>query len=218
MVAWLVAFSFERSLNAQSTAPQPADLVVTKARIYTVDVNRPFVEALAVRDGRVMFVGSSRQALLLRGPSTRTLDAGGHTVIPGMVDAHAHLFALGESLRSIDLRDARTFDQVVARVASRVPQTPKGRWILGRGWDQNKWGDTRFPTHDALSRVTPDNPVVLTRIDGHALLANAAALRAAGVTAQTKDPAGGRIERGPSGEPTGVFVDNAKSLIDRFIP
>ncbi|HEY6218517.1 MAG TPA: amidohydrolase, partial [Gemmatimonadaceae bacterium] len=91
-------------------------------------------------------------------------------------------------------------------------------WILGRGWDQNKWGDTRFPSHDALSRVTPNNPVALTRIDGHAILANAAAMKAAGITAATKDPTGGRLERTATGEPTGVFVDNAMHLIDRVIP
>src|SRR3954463_13985618 len=98
-------------LFAQRTTPPPADLIVTNARIYTVDDNHPFVEALAVRDGRVQFVGSSREALLLRGPSTRMIDGGGHTVIPGMVDAHAHLFGLGEFLSNIDLRDTRSFDE-----------------------------------------------------------------------------------------------------------
>ena len=204
--------------GAQRAAPQPADLIVTNARIYTVDQGHPFVSALAVRDGKVQFVGSVREALLLRGPATQVVDAAGRTVIPGMVDAHAHLFGLGEFLRSIDLTDTRSFDQIVARVGARAKEAPSGRWLIGRGWDQNKWGDTRFPTHEALSRVTPNNPVVLTRIDGHALLANAAAMRAAGVTAATKDPAGGRIERSSTGEPTGVFVDNAMALIDRVIP
>jgi predicted amidohydrolase YtcJ len=204
--------------SAQSATTQPADLIVTSARVYTVDPNHPFAQALAVRNGRIQFVGSAQEALVLRGPSTRVLDAGGHTVIPGMVDAHAHLFGLGQYLNEIDLRDTRSFNQVVARVAARVTQTPAGHWILGRAWDQNKWGDTRFPTHDSLSRITPDNPVVLTRIDGHALLANAAAMRAANVTAATKDPPGGRIERNADGEPTGVFVDNAKGLIERVIP
>jgi predicted amidohydrolase YtcJ len=99
-----------------------------------------------------------------------------------------------------------------------VKEATAGRWVIGRGWDQNKWGNTRFPTHEALSAVSPNNPVVLERIDGHALLANAAAMRAAGVTAATKDPAGGRIEREASGAPTGVFVDNAMEIIDRVIP
>lgn len=200
------------------SAPAPADLIVTHARIYTVDDSHPFVSALAVRDGKVQFVGSEREAMLLRGPSTKVLDANGQTVIPGMVDAHAHLFGLGQFLRSIDLTDTRSYDEIVNRVAARVKDTPAGRWIIGRGWDQNKWGDTRFPTHQALSAISPNNPVVLERIDGHAVLANAAAMRAAGVTAATKDPAGGRIERGANGEPTGVFVDNAMGIIDRVTP
>ncbi len=205
-------------LSAQRTTPPSADLIVTNARIYTVDDSHPFVEALAVHDGKVQFVGSAREALLLKGASTRVVDAGGHTVIPGMVDAHAHLFELGTFLHNIDLRDTRSYDEVVARMAERVKQAPAGRWIEGRAWDQNKWGDTRFPTHEALSRISPNNPVVLTRVDGHAILVNEAAMRAAKITAATKDPAGGRIERDAKGEPTGVFVDNAMSLIERVIP
>lgn len=201
-----------------AASAQRADLIVTNAHIYTVDDNHPFVEALAVRDGRVEFVGSAREAMLLRGPSTRIVDGGGHTVIPGMVDAHAHLFELGESLRNIDLRGTTSYQQIVDIIAARVKETPSGRWILGRAWDQNKWGDTRFPTHEALSRVSPNNPVVLTRVDGHALLANTAAMRAAGITAATKDPAGGRIERDANGQPTGVFIDNAQGLIERVVP
>jgi len=203
---------------AQQTAPPPADLIVTNARIYTVDANHPFVSALAVRDGKVQFVGSVREALLLRGPSTKLVDAGGQTIIPGMVDAHAHLFELGTFLHNLDLKDTRSYEQIVNLVAARVKETPAGRWINGRGWDQNKWGNTSFPTHEALSRVSPNNPVVLERIDGHAILANAAAMKAAGVSAATKDPAGGRIERNASGDPTGVFVDNAMSLIERVVP
>jgi predicted amidohydrolase YtcJ len=203
---------------AQRTAPPSADLIVTNARIYTVDADHPFVSALAVRDGRVQFVGSAREAMLLRGPSTRMLDAGGQTIIPGMVDAHAHLFELGTFLHNLDLTDTRSYEEIVNRVASRVRSAAGGQWINGRGWDQNKWGDTRFPTHEALSRISPNNPVVLERVDGHAILANAAAMRAAGVTAATKDPAGGRIERAANGEPTGVFVDNAMALVERVVP
>ena len=216
--AAVAALGLSSLTDAQRATPPAADLIVTNARLYTVDDAHPFVSALAVRDGKVQFVGSVREAMLLRGPSTQVIDATGRTVIPGMVDAHAHLFGLGEFLRSIDLTDTRSFDEIVARVGSRTKETPAGRWVIGRGWDQNKWGDTRFPTHEALSRVSPNNPVVLTRIDGHALLANAAAMRAAGVTAATKDPAGGRIEHGANAEPTGLFIDNAMGLIDRVIP
>jgi len=214
----LAAALFFAASPLAAQAARPADLIVTHARIYTVDDSHPFVSALAVRDGRVAFVGSEREAMVLRGATTKVIDAAGQTVIPGMIDAHAHLFGLGTFLRDIDLTDTRSYDAIVARVGERVKGRPAGQWVLGRGWDQNKWGDTRFPTHEALSRVTPNNPVALRRIDGHALLVNAAAMKAAGVTAATKDPSGGRIERGANGEPTGVFVDNAMDLIDRVIP
>jgi predicted amidohydrolase YtcJ len=199
-------------------AVPPADLIVTGGKIYTVDDSHPFVGALAVRDGRVQFIGSPAEAMLLRGPVTKMIDATGRTVIPGMVDAHAHLFGLGRFLRSLDLRETKSYDEVVQLVAGRIRETPKGRWVIGRAWDQNKWGDTRFPTHDALSRVSPDNPVTLTRVDGHALLVNAAAMKAAGISAAIADPPGGRIERDSAGAPTGVFVDNAMELIYRAVP
>jgi predicted amidohydrolase YtcJ len=173
------------SLTAQRAATPSADLIVTHARIYTVDDSRPFVSAMAIRDGKVQFVGSEREALQLRGATTRMLDAGGQTIIPGMIDAHAHLFNLATFLRNLDVTDTRSYETIVARVADRVRTAQPNAWVIGRGWDQNKWGNTQFPTHDALSRVSPNNPVVLTRIDGHAILANAAAMTAAGVTAAT---------------------------------
>ncbi|MBI1967764.1 MAG: amidohydrolase family protein, partial [Gemmatimonadetes bacterium] len=150
----------------------PADLVLTNARIYTADRNRPVAEALAVRDGRLVFVGSARGARALVGPHTGRLDLGGQTVIPGMVDAHAHLLGLGQALRTVDLVGTRSYAEVIARVAERARAARPGEWIRGRGWDQNDWADTRFPTHEALSRAVPNNPVYLTRVDGHAALVN----------------------------------------------
>jgi predicted amidohydrolase YtcJ len=197
---------------------QAADLIVTNARIYTVDENRPIVEAMAIRDGRVVATGPQRGIMTLRGPNTQVLDLNGRTVIPGMIDAHVHLLNLGNSLRNVDLVGTTSYDEVVARVAARAREAPAGTWILGRGWDQNDWGDTRFPTHDALSRAVPNHPVVLTRIDGHATLVNAAAMRAAGVNAQTQDPSGGRLERAADGSPTGVLVDAAMGLVNRHVP
>jgi predicted amidohydrolase YtcJ len=214
----LAAIALVAPLTLRAQTRAPADLIVTNARIYTVDEAHPSAQALAVKDGRFLFAGSEREAMALRGPSTRVIDAGGHTVIPGMVDAHAHLLGLGEALRQVDLTGTRSYDEVVARVAAAAKGQPAGKWILGRGWDQNDWADTRFPTHDALSRALPDNPVYLTRVDGHAGLANAAAMRAAGVTAKTADPRGGRLERDAAGTPTGVFVDNAQGLVERVIP
>jgi predicted amidohydrolase YtcJ len=204
------------ALHAQTRTP--ADLIVTNAHIYTVDEARPSAQALAVKDGKFLFAGSEREVMALRAPSTKVVDAGGHTVIPGMVDAHAHLLGLGEALQQVDLTGTRSYDEVVARVVAAAKGQPAGKWITGRGWDQNDWADTRFPTHDALTRALPHNPVYLTRVDGHAGLANAAAMRAAGVTAKTPDPRGGRLERDASGAPTGVFVDNAQGIIERVIP
>ena len=215
VAALAVVLALASPLEAQSGV---ADLVVTNARIYTVDDTRPIVEALAVRDGRVLFAGSKRGAMTLAGAATRVLDLGGRTVIPGMTDAHAHLLGLGTALRTVDLTGTKSYAEVIARVVARSKAVPKGTWIVGRGWDQNHWADARFPTHGALSAAVPDHPVLLERIDGHANLANARAMRAAGVTAATKDPSGGRIERDARGAPTGVFVDNATGLVDRAVP
>lgn len=197
---------------------QQADLVVTNARIYTSDVNRPVAEALAVRAGLVAFVGSNRGALALAGPKTERLDLTGKTVITGMVDAHAHLLNLGQALRTVDLVGTRSYDEVIARVVARAKTARAGEWIRGRGWDQNDWADTRFPTHAALSRAVPNNPVYLTRVDGHAALVNAKALELAQVTAATADPSGGRLIRDSAGNPTGVLVDNAQAVVGRVIP
>ncbi len=205
--------------TAQAAAPQPpADLIVTAGRIHTVDPARPLVQALAVRAGRIVFAGSTSEAMTLRGPATRMLDLGGRTVVPGLVDAHAHLTGLGTALRTVDLTGTRSYDEVIARVVARARELRPGEWIRGRGWNQNEWADTRFPTNEALTRAVPDNPVVMTRVDGHAVLANAKAVELARITAQTPDPTGGRILRGAGNAPTGVFVDAAQGLIYRVVP
>jgi len=210
------------SVRASAASPSrptgPADLILVNARVHTADDARPLVSAFAVKAGRIIFAGSDREARALAGARTRVIDAGQGTVVPGMVDAHAHLLGLGTSLRNVQLAGSKTYEDVVARVVERAKTMKPGEWIEGRGWDQNLWPDKKFPTHEALSRALPANPVVLARIDGHAVLANAMAMKAAGVTAATKDPSGGRIERLADGSPSGVFVDNAESLIGRAVP
>ena len=196
----------------------PADLILTNGRIYTVDDSRPVATALAVRGGRVAFVGDTRGALTLRGAQTRVMDLGGRTVIPGMVDAHGHVSGLGEALANADLVGSTSVDEVVARVVAKAKGRPAGQWISGRGWDQNRWGDTRFPTHDKLTAAFPNTPVILGRVDGHAIFVNKTAMELANVTAATKDPDGGQIIRDAAGNPTGVFVDNAMALIRRVVP
>lgn len=208
------------SLLAQGTkpAPAPADLIVTGGHIYTVDDTRPAAQAFAVRNGVFTFVGSASEAMALKGPNTRVVDLHGATVVPGLADAHGHISGLGAFLHEADLVGSLSYEEVIARTVKHAGTTPKGQWIFGSGWDQNRWASKQFPTSDALTRAFPDNPVVLDRVDGHALLANAAAMRAAGITSATKDPAGGRVVRDASGNPTGVFVDNAQDLIRHAIP
>jgi len=202
------------ALGAQNSA----DLVLTNGRIYTVDNARPVASAMAVRGNRILFVGSDAEARALARSSATMIDLHGATVLPGFTDAHAHLLGLGTTLQRVNLAGSTSYEDVVARVREWAKNVPSGQWILGRGWDQNRWPRKEFPTHDALTRAFPNNPVVLTRIDGHALLANARAMQLAGVTEATPDPSGGRIIRTATRAPAGVFVDNAESLITRAIP
>jgi len=210
----LLSFAVAPALAAQ----EPADLIVTNARIYTVDENRPLADAMAIRDGRVIFIGSARGAEVFTGSRTERLDLDGKTVIPGMVDAHVHLSGLGVALRMVDLVGTRSYEEVIERVVERARTTPEGEWIRGRGWDQNDWAVTNFPTHEALSRAVPNHPVYLTRVDGHAGLVNARALELAAVTAATQDPTGGRIIHDASGDPTGVLIDRAQAIVAQTIP
>ena len=195
-----------------------ADLVLVNGKIYTVDTTRPTASALAVRGGKILFVGSDVEARKLGSRSATVIDLAGRTVLPGFIDAHAHLLGLGNLLRRVNLAGSSSYDEVIARVKAFSKDVKPGEWILGRGWDQTRWPGKEFPTHDALSRAFPNNPVVLDRVDGHAILANAKAMELARVTAATTDPAGGRIIRLASGSPSGVFVDNAEDLIGRAIP
>jgi hypothetical protein len=199
-------------------APPSANLVLVNGRIYTVDDARPRVSALAVKGGRIAFAGSDAEARVAGGPAARVIDLQGKTVLPGFIDAHAHLLGLGNFLRRANLTFAASYDEVIARVVVFGKEAKPGEWIQGRGWDQNLWPQKQFPTHEALSRAFPDNPVVLTRVDGHALLANQKAMELAHVDGSTPDPEGGRIVRLPSGAPSGVFVDNAQRLILRAQP
>ncbi|HEY0382589.1 MAG TPA: amidohydrolase, partial [Candidatus Elarobacter sp.] len=174
-------------------------------------------EAFAIRDGRFIGAGTLSAMRALSGPRTRRLDLGNVTVLPGLIDAHLHFIAVGQSLREVDLAHVTSFDEVVRRTAAFAAKSPDA-WVVGDGWDQNLWPGKAFPAHDALSAALPQRPVVLYRVDGHALLANAKAMALAGVTATTTDPDGGRILRDAHGAPSGVFIDNAMQLVMRAIP
>lgn len=215
LVVSFVALWIASPASAQTVAP--ADLIVTAERIYTVEPG-PHVHAVAISGGRFVYAGTRQGVERYRGTNTRSMDFPGAFIYPGLADAHAHLSGLGTALERVRLDDTRTFEEVVARVTERAASLPRGEWVLGRGWDQTRWPVTDFPTAEALSRAVPNHPVVLTRVDGHALLANARAMELAGITRETADPAGGRIVRDAQGRPTGVFIDNAENLINRMIP
>ncbi|MGK4003982.1 amidohydrolase [Sorangium sp. So ce1036] len=204
---------------AATTPPRaPADLVITAGVVRTMDPGNPRAEAVAVRGERIAFVGSAADAHAFIGPGTRVVDLPGRAVVPGLVDGHVHLYGLGVALETLSVRGARSAGEAAAIVAEAAKARPKGEWITGRGWDQNLWPGAAFPTRAPLDAAAPEHPVALRRVDGHALWANAAAMRAAGVGKGTQDPPGGRVLRDAAGEPTGVFIDSAMGLVEAKIP
>ena len=196
----------------------PADLIVMGGAIYTADARRPRVDAFAVRDGRFVAVGSRADALAMKGAATRVVDLAGDAVVPGLQDAHGHFLGLGASLSTLDLRDTPSLSSITAKVAARVTGRAPDRWIVGRGWDQNDWPVKDWPTRQDLDAVAPETPVVLKRIDGHALWANSKALALAGVTAGDQRSRWRPVLRDSAGTPTGVFIDTAQGLVERHIP
>jgi predicted amidohydrolase YtcJ len=173
---------------------------------------------IAITEGRVVALVPPADAGTWRSSAAEVTDLAGAHVFAGFTESHGHLVGYGAALGQVDLRDAASLDEVVARVRAAAAKLPAGTWVLGRGWDQNLWPDRRFPTNEELSTAVPDHPVLLRRVDGHAALANARALDAAGITASTKDPPGGRILKDTAGRPTGVVVDSAEALLDRAVP
>jgi hypothetical protein len=218
-IAFALATAVLLALAPRARAAEPADLVLTNGVVHTVDAARPRAEAVAVRGNRIVAVGSAAEAMALVGPKTRVLDLAGRTVVPGFDDSHAHVLGIGFARLDVDLTGTRSWSEVVERVATAVRARRPGEWVRGRGWHEGKWdvpapGAVRgFPTHHALTAVSADNPVVLERADGHAVLANARAMAARGITRTTSPPEGGEIIRDAAGEASGVFVDNAERLV-----
>lgn len=204
---------------ALTTAAQAEPLLLTNGHIYTGVEAQPRVEAVLVAKGRITFAGTEKQARAKAPEDARTIDLRGRTLLPGLVDAHAHLVGIGFRELDFNLEGTGSVAELQAKLKDRAAQTASaGGWIVGRGWIETKWSPPQFPTRADLDAVAPLRPVALTRADGHALVANSRALQLAGITAKTPNPAGGEILRDARGEPTGMLIDRAQDLVMRLVP
>lgn len=207
-----------------------ADLVIQNGTIYTVSSTQPTAEAVAVKDGKFVYVGDQADITSWIGDSTEVLDLEGQTMTPGWIEGHGHFMGMGYNKLQLDLREVKSYDELVDKVAQAVNQSQPGEWVLGRGWHQSKWTTTPdtlvlgFQTHQKLSAISPDNPVYLGHASGHAGFANAKAMEIAGVgnisveAPRTESPQGGEILRDGLGNPTGIFNERAMTLVTRHIP
>ena len=206
-----------------SSAPK-ADLVIHNGTIYTMNPQQPTAGLIAVKNGKITFVGAAADAPDWVESSVHTLDLNGRTLTPGFIDAHAHFMGLGWAKLSLNLADTKSYDEIVAKVAEAVKATPEGEWILGRGWHQNKWDSLPaemvrgFQVHDALSAVSPNHPVFLWHASGHAAIANAKAMEIAGITPASELSGDGEVIKDDAGNPTGIFTEVAMDLINSHIP
>ena len=206
---------------ACGTKVQPADLVLRNGKIVTVDSTKPEAQALAARGDTIVAVGTNDEIQPYIGPATQVIDLAGKLAVPGLTDAHGHFTSTGQAKMSVDVMNVRNWDEIIAKVGEAAKRAQPGEWIRGRGWHQEKW-DVKpspnvegFPLHEALSKVTPNNPVILTHASGHATIANAKAMELAGITRKTPDPPGGKIVKDAKGNPIGVFEDAASGLIHK---
>jgi predicted amidohydrolase YtcJ len=209
------------AISAAAALGQPADLVLRNGKIVTMNSAAPVAQAIGVRGEKISALGSEAEAAKWIGPRTQVIDLHGMTAIPGFIEGHGHFTGVGEFRMGLDLREARTWDDIVAQVARAVQNARPGEWIIGRGWHQSKWTKPPepnvegFPLHASLDKVSPNNPVVLTHASGHASFVNGKAMQDAGITRDTKNPAGGEILKDKDGNPTGLLRERASGLVGR---
>ncbi|GAA4436687.1 amidohydrolase [Pontibacter saemangeumensis] len=213
--ALLLGASLLSSCTSTSQSTRQADLVVYNGTVYTVNSGFEKAEAFAVKDGKVLEVGTT-EAIRQKYAAPEEIDAGGKAIYPGLIDAHSHFYRYGLGLQSADLVGTASFEEVVQQLVAQREKYPDADWVTGRGWDQNDWAVKEFPTKDTLDQLFPDTPVIITRVDGHAALANQKALDLAGVTSRSK-LVGGLVEV-KDGRMTGILVDNAVDLVTSKIP
>lgn len=198
---------------------ETADLILSNGTIYTVNDKQPVVQAVAVKGDKIVFAGSSADVARFQSSTTRRIDLHGATVVPGLADAHYHLSGVGFREMTLNLEGTNSLDDFLAKVKARVDQAKPGEWVTGRGWIETFWKPQQFPTRLDLDKVSPANPVYLTRADGHAGVANSAALKVANITKDTAAPFGGEILKDKAtGEPTGMLIDRAQGLVQQLVP
>ncbi len=204
----------------RTPAVEPATLVLRGGTIVTMEAAAPEVQAMAVRGDRIVALGTVEAIQSYVGPATQVIELAGLTAVPGLIEGHGHFMGLGQSKMVIDLMDVTSWDEIVRLVGAAAAKAKPGDWIEGRGWHQEKWTSVPqpnvegFPLHEALSKVSPDNPVILEHASGHASYVNAKAMALAGITNTTKNPAGGQILREKNGRPVGVLIETAQGLAD----
>jgi len=203
---------------------EQADLIITNGAIYTVNDLRPSVEAVAVKNGKILAVGKASEVNSYQGNDTEVIDLNGKMMTPGFIEGHAHFMGIGYSKLDLDLMKVKSYEELIEKVKEKVEGSEPGEWILGRGWHQDKWDSISkpvvegFPAHHALSKVSPENPVFLRHASGHAAIANAKAMEIAGIDASVTFDEGGEIFKDENGAPTGIFNETAQGLIDRHVP
>ncbi|MGH9704994.1 MAG: amidohydrolase, partial [Candidatus Acidiferrales bacterium] len=217
LALFLPAIGMTLAVTAEEPVHLQADLAVVNGSVWTVDSSKPRAEAVAIVGDHIAAVGSNAEIKKWIGPQTRVIDAGGKTVLPGFIDSHVHFSTGGFQISSVQLRDAATPGEFARRIGEYAGKIPKGEWILNGDWDHELWGGAP-PTREWIDKVTPENPVFVTRYDGHMSLANSLALKLAGVTRDTPVPAGGEIVKDAQGNPTGLLKDAATDLVFKAIP
>ena len=207
------------SFALTSAKPVPADTVFKNGNFYTVNERQPRAEAVAVKAGKIIYVGSNKDVKAFEGKDTRIVDLKGSTVVPGLTDSHYHLSGVGAREMNLNLEGTDSLEAFLAKVKERVANTKQGEWVTGRGWIETFWKPQAFPTRWDLDKISPDNPVYLTRADGHASIANSAALKAAGIDKNTPNPFGGEfLKDAKTGELTGMLIDSAQGRVSSRIP
>ena len=226
----ILAVAFALIVFACQEKQAPADMIISGGIIYTMDDAYPQAEAVAISNGKIIFVGSSAEVQKYKGEKTQLIDLKGETMTPGFIESHGHIMGLGYNELNLDLMDTKSWDEIVSRVKEAADKAKPGEWIIGRGWHQDKWDKkpekmvNGFQTHEKLSAASPNNPVFLSHASGHAAFANANAMKVAGVNQMsleqlTKDLGeGGEIIRDQLGNPTGLFNERAQGLIWKYVP